>query len=84
MIYNLCMIALKNTNIVYTDVWVSMADEEETEKKGVDFANFKVKSGLMSIANEDAVFMHCLSAIRAEEVTYDVIDGLQSVVWDEA
>ena len=77
-------VALENVNVVYTDVWVSMGDEEEAAQREIDFAPFQVNSDLMSLANDGAIFMHCLPAIRGQEVTADVIDGDQSVVFDEA
>ena len=77
-------VALENVDVVYTDVWVSMGDEEEAAQREIDFAPFQVNSDLMSLANDGAIFMHCLPAIRGQEVTADVIDGDQSVVFDEA
>ena len=77
-------IALENVDVVYTDVWVSMGDEAEAKQREIDFAPFQVNSDLMSLANDDAIFMHCLPAIRGQEVTAEVIDGPQSVVFDEA
>ena len=77
-------IALENVDVVYTDVWVSMGDEAEAKQREIDFAPFQVNSDLMSLANDEAIFMHCLPAIRGQEVTADVIDGPQSVVFDEA
>ena len=77
-------VALENVDVVYTDVWVSMGDEDEAAQREMDFAPFQVNSDLMSLANEGAIFMHCLPAIRGQEVTADVIDGDQSVVFDEA
>ena len=77
-------VALENVDIVYTDVWVSMGDEEEAAQREIDFAPFQVNADLMSLANDGAIFMHCLPAIRGQEVTADVIDGDQSVVFDEA
>ena len=77
-------IALENVDVVYTDVWVSMGDEAKAKQREIDFAPFQVNSDLMSLANDDAIFMHCLPAIRGQEVTADVIDGPQSVVFDEA
>lgn len=67
-----------------TDVWTSMGFEEENEKRRRDFANYQVNSAVMEAANPGALFMHCLPAHRGEEVTAEVIDGPQSVVWDEA
>ena len=61
-----------------------MGQEEEQRKREITFADFQVDAELMSLAADDAIFMHCLPAHRGEEVTADVIDGKQSVVWDEA
>ncbi|WP_458403665.1 ornithine carbamoyltransferase [Methanobrevibacter sp.] len=77
-------VALQNVDVVYTDVWVSMGDEAEQKQRELDFAPFQVNSDLMSLANDGAIFMHCLPAIRGQEVTSEVIDGEQSVVYDEA
>ncbi|MBQ2226039.1 MAG: ornithine carbamoyltransferase [Methanobrevibacter sp.] len=77
-------IALENVDVVYTEGWVSMGDEAEAKQREIDFAPFQVNSDLMSLANDEAIFMHCLPAIRGQEVTADVIDGPQSVVFDEA
>jgi ornithine carbamoyltransferase len=77
-------VALENVDVVYTDVWVSMGDEAESEQRKLDFAPFQVNTDLMSLANDGAIFMHCLPAIRGQEVTGEVIDGPQSVVFDEA
>ena len=77
-------VALENVDVVYTDVWVSMGDEAEAAQRKLDFAPFQVNSDLMSLANDGAIFMHCLPAIRGQEVTSDVIDGPQSVIYDEA
>ena len=77
-------VALENVDVVYTDVWVSMGDEAEAKQREIDFKPFQVNSDLMALANDGAIFMHCLPAIRGQEVTGDVIDGEQSVVFDEA
>ena len=77
-------IALENVDVVYTDVWVSMGDEAEAKQREIDLAPFQVNTDLMSLANDGAIFMHCLPAIRGQEVTADVIDGEQSVIYDEA
>ena len=77
-------VALDNVDVVYTDVWVSMGDEKEAEQRQKDFAPYQVNSNLMSLANDGAIFMHCLPAIRGQEVSGEVIDGPQSVVFDEA
>ncbi|MBE6489346.1 MAG: ornithine carbamoyltransferase [Methanobrevibacter sp.] len=77
-------VALENVDAVFTDVWVSMGDEDEKAKREHDFAPFQVNKDLMSLANDGAIFMHCLPAIRGQEVTSEVIDGPQSVIYDEA
>ena len=77
-------VALENVDAVFTDVWVSMGDEAEAVQRQKDFAPFQVNKDLMSLANDGAIFMHCLPAIRGQEVTADVIDGPQSVIYDEA
>lgn len=77
-------VALENVDVVFTDVWVSMGDEAEAKQREMDFAPFQVNSDLMSLANDGAIFMHCLPAIRGQEVTSEVIDGPQSVIYDEA
>ena len=71
-------------DIVYTDVWVSMGDEAEKAKRLKDLKPYQVNKELMDIANDDAIFMHCLPAVRGQEVSADVIDGPQSVIYDEA
>ena len=77
-------LALQNVDAVFTDVWVSMGDEAEKAKREIDFAPFQVNSDLMSLANDEAIFLHCLPAVRGQEVSAEVIDGPQSVVFDEA
>jgi ornithine carbamoyltransferase len=77
-------VALENVDAVFTDVWVSMGDEAEAVQRQKDFAPFQVNKDLMSLANDGAIFMHCLPAIRGQEVTAEVIDGPQSVIYDEA
>ncbi|SFP65332.1 ornithine carbamoyltransferase [Nitrosomonas cryotolerans] len=76
--------AVKDVDLVTTDVWTSMGFEAETEARKDDFANFCVDSEMMSFAKKDALFMHCLPAHRGEEVSAEVIDGPQSIVWEEA
>ncbi len=75
---------LKYADAIYTDVWVSMGQEEETEERAKIFAPYQVNSPLMSLAKPDALFMHCLPAKRGLEVTDEVIDGERSIVFDEA
>ena len=76
--------AVTGADIVYTDVWTSMGQEAETEARRRAFAGYRVDSEMLSLARPDAIFMHDLPAHRGEEVTDDVIDGPQSVVFDQA
>ena len=76
--------AVNNADLVVTDVWASMGQEEEEKDRRIIFEPFQVNKTLLSLANKDALFMHCLPAHRGEEVTEDVLNGSQSVVWDEA
>ena len=76
--------AAAGAHVVSTDVWASMGQEEERQTREKAFAGFTVDAKLMSAAAPDAIFLHCLPAHRGEEVSADVIDGPQSVVWDEA
>ena len=76
--------AVDRADVVYTDVWASMGQESEAEARRRDFAGFQVNGELLSKAKEDAIFMHDLPAHRGEEVTDDVMDSLQSVVFDQA
>jgi len=78
------MQAVKGADLITTDVWTSMGDEAEDEERKRDFDAWRVDNDMMKAARKDAVFMHCLPAHRGEEVSADVIDGPQSVVWDEA
>jgi ornithine carbamoyltransferase len=78
------MKAAEGADLVTTDVWTSMGFEAENEERKRDFEDWQVDSEMMKVAKKDAVFMHCLPAHRGEEVSADVIDGPQSVVWDEA
>ena len=78
------MDAAKGADLITTDVWTSMGQEAENEERKRDFADWRVDAEMMRAANKDALFMHCLPAHRGEEGTADVIDGPQSVVWDEA
>ncbi|MGC9008560.1 MAG: ornithine carbamoyltransferase [Halothiobacillaceae bacterium] len=77
-------VACRDADLVVTDVWTSMGQEEETERRRRDFAGYCVNEELMALARPDALFMHCLPAHRGEEVEAAVIDGPWSVVWDEA
>jgi ornithine carbamoyltransferase len=76
--------ACVGAHLVTTDVWTSMGFEAEIDKRRQDFARWQVDAAMMSRAQPDALFMHCLPAHRGEEVAAEVLDGPQSVVWDEA
>jgi ornithine carbamoyltransferase len=78
------MEAAKGADLVTTDVWTSMGFEAENEARIKDFAEWMVDADMMKVANPKALFMHCLPAHRGEEVSAEVIDGPQSVVWEEA
>ncbi len=78
------MDATRDADLVTTDVWTSMGFEAENEARMKAFADWQVDADMMRVAKPDAVFMHCLPAHRGEEVAAEVIDGPQSVVWDEA
>ncbi len=76
--------AATGANLIATDVWASMGQEEEQKQRQRDFAGYEVTAALMSLAAPDALFMHCLPAHRGEEVSAEVIDADDSVVWEEA
>ena len=76
--------AVQDADLIVTDVWASMGQEEEQAAREQAFADYQVNPELMALAKPDALFMHCLPAHRGEEVAAAVIDGTQSVVWDEA
>jgi len=78
------MAAVRGAHLVTTDVWTSMGFEAENEERKRDFEDWQVDAEMMGLAVRDALFMHCLPAHRGEEVAAMVIDGSQSVVWDEA
>jgi ornithine carbamoyltransferase len=73
-----------DAHAVYTGVWVSMGDEDEHEARLRDLRPYQVDAHLMSVARPDAVFLHCLPAHRGQEVTAEVIDGTQSLVFEQA
>jgi len=76
--------AVKEADAVYTDVWASMGQEEEKEERANIFSRFQVNASLMAKAKPEALFMHCLPAHRGEEVTDEIIDSPQSIVFDQA
>ncbi len=77
-------VAVKGADLIVTDVWASMGQENEQQERAASFSTYQVTNELMSLARDGALFMHCLPAHRGEEVAGAVIDGPQSVVWDEA
>jgi ornithine carbamoyltransferase len=76
--------AASDADAIYTDVWVSMGDEEEAERRRADLAPFQLDADLLSVAKERAIVMHCLPAHPGEEITADVLYSERSAVWDEA
>jgi len=78
------VVAVKDADVVYTDVWASMGQEKQKAKRAKIFQKYQVNKELMKLAKPDAIVMHCLPAHRGEEITNDVVDGKQSVVFDQA
>ena len=76
--------AAQHSDLIVTDVWASMGQEEEQKQRELAFKNYQVNAQVMEVAHPDALFMHCLPAHRGEEVSSDVIDGVQSVIFPEA
>ncbi len=83
-LFNDPKLAAKGSDLIVTDVWASMGQEQEQKDREKAFEGFCVDSSIMALANKDALFMHCLPAHRGEEVSAGVLDGQQSVIWDEA
>jgi ornithine carbamoyltransferase len=77
-------VAVADADVVVTDTWVSMGKEVESRARRVAFADYQVDTRLLAAARQEAIVMHCLPAYRGKEIAADVIDGSQSVVWDEA
>ena len=76
--------AMEGVDVVYTDVWASMGQESEKEKRQQAFKGYCVDAQLLKLANPEAIVLHCLPAHRGEEITDEVMDGPQSAVFDEA
>jgi ornithine carbamoyltransferase len=76
--------AAENADILYTDVWISMGDEDEREKRLNDLGDYQINSNLVNLAKHDVIVMHCLPAHRGEEITEDVLNGSHSVIFDQA
>jgi len=76
--------AVRNADVVYTDVWTSMGQETEVEKRRLAFSGYQVDEELLSLAKRDALFMHPLPAHRGEEISARLLDSAQSVVFDQA
>ncbi|BCG64009.1 MAG: ornithine carbamoyltransferase [Methyloprofundus sp.] len=83
-LFDSALAAAQNSDLIVTDVWASMGQEEEQKQREIAFKDYQVSQGIMNNANADALFMHCLPAHRGEEVAAEVIDGQQSVIFDEA
>ena len=75
---------LKEADLVTTDVWVSMGDEKDTERRLSSFSNYQISPTVMDIAKNDALFLHCLPAIRGQEISVDMLDDPRSKVWEQA
>jgi len=82
--FNTALEAAKNADLCVTDVWASMGQEEEQKQREIAFKDYQINAEIMAMAHNDALFMHCLPAHRGEEVTAEVIDGPQSVIFAEA
>ncbi len=76
--------AAQDADLIVTDVWASMGQEEEQNERALIFKDYQVSPELMSYANSDSLFMHCLPAHRGEEISEDMLDHDSSVVWSEA
>jgi ornithine carbamoyltransferase len=76
--------AATGADVLYTDVWASMGQEDEKQARASAFEKWQINADVVALANEDAIVMHCLPAHRGEEIAADVIDGPRSVVWDQA
>ena len=76
--------AVADADVIATDTWVSMGMEAEKEKRIKDFAGFTIDADLLALAKADAIVLHCLPAYRGYEISADVLDGKQAVIWNQA
>ncbi len=76
--------AINGSDVLYTDVWVSMGDEDEETDRLLDLQDYQLNQKVLDMANSDAIVLHCLPAIRGQEITEEVLNGPQSAVWDQA
>lgn len=76
--------AVEDAEVIYTDVWVSMGDEDEEAQRIIDMQDYQVNQDIMAMAANNAMVLHCLPAIRGQEITEEVLNGPQSAVWDQA
>ena len=84
MITRDCQEAVENSQVLYTDVWASMGQEEETAQRIPIFQPYQINQSLLNIADDKAIILHCLPAYRGKEITEEVMEGKQSRIWDEA
>jgi ornithine carbamoyltransferase len=76
--------AASGADVLYTDIWASMGQEQEAASRRETFARYRLDQDVVDLAGDEVIVMHCLPAHREEEITADVIDGPRSVVWDQA
>ena len=77
-------VAIKDADVIITDVWASMGQESETKKRQIAFKGYQVNSKIMKLANDDAIVLHCLPAHRGEEITVEIIEAHANVIFEEA
>jgi ornithine carbamoyltransferase len=83
-ITNLIDIGLKDADLVTTDVWVSMGDEKDSKRRLSSFSDYQISPTVMDKAKSDAIFLHCLPAVRGQEISFDMLDDPRSKVWKQA